>query len=494
VRIFSIDYRSLALFRIGLGLVMLYCAASFAAVADLFLVPGGALSAEGMRDFHEGSWGWSVNWLSDAAWFQSAILLLTAASAACLIVGWHTRIATIVGWVLITSIINQASPTVGGGDVLLNLLLFWAMFLPLGARWSLDARRSTLPKETSLLSVATAAVLLQMAIMYLFTGFSKCNDVWYSGAALDIGLSNDRLARPLGHLLAGYPWLTSMLTRGTLVAELILPFTLFSPWKFNWCRSVSLLILIAFHIGIESTMVVMLFSYASLVGLLVFIPTAWWETVTLKKLQGALDELFGTQSALPQPQLKKGRKKQRAKHRRAEGLSIKRRLGQSAIIACLLYVFFYNVLVEFASPEFKRSVGAYQRFGELLALKQYWNMFADPSHLCHDVACVARLRDGTRIDLLRDNAKASDRRLRPPKSLEYDKTRLMIFTTTLTYPDHMKHRKEFVEHLIDKYEQTNIDPEKDILDCYLMYYLIGAHPHAEKTPSVVAAHVRRRSS
>jgi hypothetical protein len=490
LNVFSIDYRSLALFRMAMGLVMLYCVVSVAVVADMFLMPDGVLSEVGLRAYYNGSWAWSINWLSDAAWFQTAILLLATATALSLIVGWHTRWATILAWALITSILNKVQPIVGGGDILLNLLLFWGMFLPLGARWSLDARQGTKPAEESLLSVATAAVLLQMAVMYLFTGFSKCNDVWFSGSALDIGLSNDRLARPLGHILAGYPWLTSLLTRGTLIAELILPLVLFLPWKFSWCRSVALLMLMAFHIGIESSMVVMLFSYSSLAGLLTFVPTEWWQSVPLKKLEGGLNKLFGEKAQQSEPAQKQIENKRHLKRDVRQGLDLKSRFGQTAIVVCILYVLFYNVIVEFASPEIRKSLGTYQRFGEVLALKQYWNMFGDPSSLCHDIACVARLRDGTRIDLLRNNAELDDRKSPPRQPLEYDKTRLMVFTTALTYPENGKHRESFLNYLVRLYEDTNNDSKREIVECYLMYYLFGAHPFAEKTPSAEVTYIR----
>lgn len=476
----------------ALGLVMLCCVASFATVADMFLVRGGVISDEALRVYPIRTWAWSVNWLSDAAWFQYAVLLLTAAAAVCLVVGWHTRWATIFSWVLISSILNQAPPVVGGGDVLLNLLLFWAMFLPLGARWSLDARRRSEPEETSLVSAGTAAILLQMAMMYLFTGFSKCNDLWYSGSALDIGLSIDRITRPLGHLLAGYPWLTSLLTRGTLVVELILPLVLFSPWKANWCRSIALLMLIGFHVGIEATMVVVIFSYASLAGLTLFFPTVWWQYPPLKQLQGWLDRLFGVESCQPVEKPTGKKKDRRAKRTASGGLDLKQRFGRAAIVVCILYVFLYNVIVMFASADLKRSLGTFQRFGELLVLRQYWKMFSDPSPNCNDIACVARLRDGTQIDLLRRNVEVDYRRLRPAQPAKYDTLREMVFASVLAERKHKMHQKRFVEYLCRKYQESNADPEKEILDCYLMYYPYGAHPYAGQASFIQLIHVKLR--
>lgn len=490
MKIFSIDFRSLALFRIALGLVVLYSLGTLAVVADMFLARDGVISQEAIRYYHRGTWTWSVNWLSDATWFQYGVLLLAAVAAVCLVLGWRTRLFTVLTWALLSSIHMRVTPIFGGGDILLNLLLFWAMFLPLGARWSIDAKRQTESPDESIVSVGTVAIFLQMAMMYFFTGISKFNDVWFSGSALGIGLSIDRVTRPLGHVLAGYPGATSLISRGTLAAELTLPFLLFSPWKSKWCRSIGLLMLIGFHIGIEATMVVAMFSYASLAGLTLFVPSAWWQYPPLKQVQNLLDTLFGVQPS-PKPSKHASEKKKRRGRRASRGgVNLKQRLVQAAVVVCILYVFLYNVIVSFASDDFKRSLGSFQRVGELLVLKQYWDMFSDPSPNCNDVACVARLRDGTQIDLLRENSTVNDRTTRPARAAQYDRSRKMVFASVLAHPNSEVFDEDYLRYLCRKYEETNSDPQKKIVECYLMYYPYGAHPYANRTSFIELMHVR----
>lgn len=459
---------------------MLYCFGSFATVLDIFLVDGSAITAIGLDSHFEGSWAWSLNWLSRTTWFQTTLMAIGSCAAVLLVIGWQTRWTTIICWFLVTSLLNSAPPIVGGGDILLNLLLFWGMFLPLGQYWSIDSTKALDPQEPSFTSTATVCVMLQMAMMYLFTGLSKCNEVWYSGEALGIGLSNDRLARPLGHVLAGFPWLTSSLTWVTLAAELALPFVFFSPWKRKLCRSAALLFFIAFHIGIESTMVVMLFSYTSLVGLTVFIPNFWWDHFPLRQLQKALDR-FLPRKKTEKTNDRRRKTKLRKDRSTSDGQSFFKRTVRGFLVVCIFYTFFYNVFVEFGTPQIRKQMGSYQRFGEFVALKQYWNMFSDPSPLCHDVACVAKLRDGTQIDLLRNNAEVELFSKRPEEATDYANTRLMIFTTTLTYPENQIHRSSFVDYLCRKHARDPHKNEKDILQCRLIYYLFGAHPSAGKT-------------
>ena len=69
-------------------------------------------------------------------------------------------------------------------------------------------------------SVASAAILLQIAFMYLFTAFSKCNYLWFEGKALESVFQNPLFTRPLAEWFANYPTLLGGLTHGTLVLEL----------------------------------------------------------------------------------------------------------------------------------------------------------------------------------------------------------------------------------------------------------------------------------
>src|SRR5207302_9988395 len=103
------------------------------------------------------------------------------------------------------SLHNRNPMILQGGDVLLRMLLFWGMFLPLGVRYSLDAllKPSTLaPQATRVFSVATVAMLLQVAFMYWFSVFLITDPVWFGDyTAIYYALSLDHLVTPLGNSL-----------------------------------------------------------------------------------------------------------------------------------------------------------------------------------------------------------------------------------------------------------------------------------------------------
>jgi hypothetical protein len=64
---------------------------------------------------------------------------LHLAAAAAMLVGWHARKAALAVWVMTTSLQVRNILVLHSGDVLLRVSLFWALFLPLGDVFSIDA-------------------------------------------------------------------------------------------------------------------------------------------------------------------------------------------------------------------------------------------------------------------------------------------------------------------------------------------------------------------
>ena len=81
--------------------------------------------------FHQRHWTWSA--------LYSQLL----PSALMIIVGFKTRLFSVLSLVLLISLQNRTIIN-AGGDSLLSALLFWACFLPLGARYSLESVKNSL--------------------------------------------------------------------------------------------------------------------------------------------------------------------------------------------------------------------------------------------------------------------------------------------------------------------------------------------------------------
>ena len=98
------------------------------------------------------------------------------------------------GCALLMSLQARNPAVRNGGDETFRLLLFWSMFLPLGASWSVDARRRTAQRRRASLPAALpAALLLQVALIYPFNALYKDGAAWTSDfTALELFLGNAR--------------------------------------------------------------------------------------------------------------------------------------------------------------------------------------------------------------------------------------------------------------------------------------------------------------
>ena len=214
--LFAIDLRSLALFRIGLACLLLanlaYCAVDLEAwFTDFGVLP----RIELQRLTEPGALQLSLHTWSGGAALQVALFLLSAATAVALGLGFHTRSATLASWLLLVSLQNRNPLILTGGDELLRLMLLWSSFLPLGAVASLDARRTPAPlSQWSVVSVAGAALLLQIALLYPISALFKLREpAWQSLEALRLALSVDGAATSLVQPLRAAPSLGAPLSR-----------------------------------------------------------------------------------------------------------------------------------------------------------------------------------------------------------------------------------------------------------------------------------------
>lgn len=276
--LFGIDLRSLALFRVSLAAVLCW---------DLFdrmkgieahytadgLVPASVLEALAARPVY------SLHLLSDSANFQIFLFAVALCAALMLLVGWHTRLATIVAFSLTLSLHSRNPLLLHHADSLLRFLLMWSMFLPLGAAASLDARRGTGPGwKSPLVSLGTTALLLQGFFVYLIATISKLQyDSWWEGRALYAVVSKASYARPLGEWASQHPSLLEVLSHATLFVEGAIPLLLFSPWRRDLCRVAAVVLGLGLHASIFSVVDVGIFQPVTALALFPALPASFWN-------------------------------------------------------------------------------------------------------------------------------------------------------------------------------------------------------------------------
>jgi hypothetical protein len=103
--------------------------------------------------------------------------------------GYRTRLMQVLCFAFFASVLNRNTLIRAGADLVLLSLLAWSLFLPLGARFSLDARSGRRREEEAGRtpahhSIAAFGIVLQIGLIYLFTALSKWGPTWRDGSAL----------------------------------------------------------------------------------------------------------------------------------------------------------------------------------------------------------------------------------------------------------------------------------------------------------------------
>lgn len=424
--VFGIDPRSLAVFRVMVGVIIVVDQLVRWSGLEAFTTDQGLLDRETAMAALRADYGstadvvWSLNYLSGDLWFQQLLSIVLMVAAVCLSLGLFTRLATIFCWALIVSLHMRCPIILSSGDTLLRTLLFWSIFAPLGHCWSLDARlaRRELPElPQKLLSGGTAGLISQMIIMYFFAGIAKWNDVWWQGEAMDYVLRLDIYARPWAAHMLQQPLMLKLVTWSTLFAEVFLILLMLLPWRNSWWRSLNLVIYVALHLAIASTMNIGLFSYISIIGWLPILPAAFWNSRLWNRW--VWEPPYGDPYSDPAPDIVVSGINQR------QWLGGLRLIGNVFASGMIVYVLLWNlanipssydgdlkVRLNLTDEDYDSLVRSRRSFalalpanlrwlGVVTGTAQHFQMFGVPPLISPWFVYDATLEDGTRIDLLR---------------------------------------------------------------------------------------------
>lgn len=398
----SVDLRSLAALRIGMALMLLVDLGYVAVDLSVFYSDDGVFPREVLFLQFGRQWGPLPHLYAGSADWQGLLLLIHTAASVLLLLGLFTPLATVACWLLTVSLHARQPIVLQGSDLILRMMLFWMMFLPTGERWSLDAWRSSRGDDGELAeapppriaTVASAAVLLQVAFVYWFSALLKNDPEWHTnGTAVYFALSIDYLTTDWGRTLLAHPEICRFLTFTTFYLELLGPFFAFSPIFNGTLRLATIVAFWGFHLaGLMPAMRLGVFPWVSSASWLVFMPGFVWDAFErwLRAPLGALAPLG--------PWLA-----ERLPSRRAtpEAACRPSRAGSVAAAFFLVYILTWNVIglwVPYAQGAIPRRLRA---IGSSLRIDQYWAMFA-PRPLRDDgwFVVVGVLRDGAEVDLL----------------------------------------------------------------------------------------------
>lgn len=277
--VFGIDLRTLALFRVLLGIYLLLDLGLRARDLAAHYTDAGILPRD-VAIAHLSPSSFSLHLANGSFAFQAALFLLAGVFAVLLVLGWRSRLAVVASWLLLLSLQNRNTMILSGEDNLALLMLFWAMFLPLGARYSVDAALDPDPERlpNAHFSVATLALLVQGMSMYFFSALLKSDPVWIpEGTAVYYALNLDYFATPFALWFRQFEPLLTGLTYYVWTLELVGPFLIFCPVLHRPLRVALLLGFATMHLGFWLCLEIGLFPLISVIMNLVFLPGLVWD-------------------------------------------------------------------------------------------------------------------------------------------------------------------------------------------------------------------------
>ncbi|MGE0526422.1 MAG: HTTM domain-containing protein [Bdellovibrionales bacterium] len=353
-RIFQLDLRALALTRILFGISLLLDIATRLPDFNLFYTDQGVLPRSCFI-----CRAWSLHNLSGSLSWTTFLFVVQILAALAMIFGFRTRAATVLSWLLLVSLNHRNRFVLQSGDSMAMATLFWAMFLPWGSYYSLDAKKlKDTPKVIS--GLPTFAFLFQMAMVYGLTGFHKSGPQWHSDySALYHIFMAEQYSTPLSAVLLDYPLLLKIVTACVLYFEISFPVLLLFP--FAWIRASLIFGLLGLHLGILTFMNVGMFPLYSMSIVFSLLPSRAFRN-----------------PEEPRPEI------------------LKIHLWQKSAIVAALTGIILSVFVGSRMANFKAPV---DRFIHALGVRQPWIMFAfGESHIWWHVI-KAEARDGQTLNL-----------------------------------------------------------------------------------------------
>jgi len=459
----GIDYRSLAAFRIVMAALVLIDLAMRARDLSAMYTGAGVMSIENAHAYLSDKFRWSLHLLDGSYEYQVFLFIAAAVAAVMMLLGWQTRLATIATWGLLLSLQNRTPLVTNGGDLLFRMLIFWSIFTPLGARWSIDAIKR--PLYGVAFSPGCICLMLQLCLLYWFTGNYKYNTHWLHGTALEEVFRFDIYGRPLAAVLVEYPTLCWTMTMGTVGLELVGPWLVWSPLFTRWVRLAMVAAFVSFHIGIELTMTVGLFSWVSIAGWLVFLPPVFWDN----RLADSVKKKLAAWVPFAAPD--RQRPYQPRWYERAPALNIS--VFITAQTLCVLLMG-YTVLWNFyeLGGSFKKMIPAQVKVvGNVTGLRQKWNMFGVPPRRNGWFAGRAELKNGKVVDLLSGGGKFT---LEKPAIVSatfpnHRWRKMFRSLVRLNKSHHRRYRDGVAEYLVRRWNETH-SAEEQVVE-FKLYYL-----------------------
>jgi len=222
------------------------------------------------------TWGIFAVWNTNAAMLIGIVVLVIAALA--LVVGWHSRFAAVIVFVLIYSFERRVPLVFNSGDALVRIEALFLAISPCGAALSLDQRRKTGSFWSAQVKPnwPIRLIQVQLSLIYLAAVQAKLAGApWLHGTAVSYVLRLEDMQR-----VVAPEWFTTnalamnVLTWGAIATELAIAILVWLPRFRPWVLAAGVLM----HMVIDIYIQIGIFSYATFVMYL-----AWLSPESVKR-------------------------------------------------------------------------------------------------------------------------------------------------------------------------------------------------------------------
>lgn len=213
--------------------------------------------------------------LKNLYWLFFALQVLFSVAG---ILGYFTRISTMVVWFTTINLQNRIYSGNTGGDLLLNILLFYLIFISDGRKLKNDELEKI---KNSIDFCFINLCKFQLIIVYFISALYKvtCNE-WIDGTALARILFVNEYSLPIiSDVASAYSTLFKIITWLILAYQILFPLVLIKSNKVSYLLMIGIL----FHVGIALFMGLFNFSLIMIISYVIFIPTYHLKEFSLAK-------------------------------------------------------------------------------------------------------------------------------------------------------------------------------------------------------------------
>ena len=290
----QMDSRPLSLYRICFGALLLKNALYLIPLSRRLYSDAGIVPRAPFWNgpYHSSYYLSLMDYLS-ADWMAALLFVAWGGIALALLVGYRTRLMSVLNFMLVISIHKRNVFVLTGADAVMSVLSFWIIFLPLdhyyilgAARarrlWNTISRRSSDPRVPQAVHSTYAfpmrMIQIQVALIYLFTVYTKVlGGGWLEGDALHYAFQIHELLLPAGEWVRSISpdWVLRVGTWSTVLIETLFTPLVFAPLVQPLLRAIGLTATFLLHLAIAVTMSIPDFSLVMWISFILFFEPQW---------------------------------------------------------------------------------------------------------------------------------------------------------------------------------------------------------------------------